>query len=389
MRLKVCAVTTWPPHRDGVALYSAQLYKQVAKFVDVEVVANIPKLQGLAKSCEKEFGAVLRCWRRGPLYPLLIFRSVFRTRAHVVHLQHGWLLYSGLIASMFFPILLSFFRLSRRPCVVTMHTVIRRKAHIYANPLFNFLAQMAVLFLSRVIVKLSQKVIVHNHLMKRVLQTGYISEGKKIVVIPHGVKKATRKPEFSQKSEKISILSLGFLRKGKGIRYLIEAFKKVNEKCPDAELLIVGESHAHDKKAYLEDFKHTLTPDIQKQVLFTGFVDETSLEKLIWGSDIIVLQSTEPYYIEASGALAAVADYGKPVVCSNVPKFQTELQNGENCVFVTPSDSTALTQALVLLIKNNKLRKCLGKNLKERSNSRDWSAVAEEHVNLYRCLVET
>lgn len=389
MRLKVCAVTTWPPHKDGVALYSAELYKQVAKFVDVDVIANIPKQQGFSKSSQEKFGAVLRCWRRGPLYPLLIFRSVFRTRAHVVHLQHGWMLYGGFIASIFFPILLGLFRLSRKPCAVTMHTVIRRKAPIFTNPSFNFLAQMTVLFLSRVIVKLSQKVIVHNHLMKEVLQKKYISNGKKIVIIPHGVKKATRKPEFSQKSEKISILSLGFLRKGKGIRYLIEAFKKVHEKCPEAELLIIGESHAHDEKDYHGDLKHALTPTIQKQVFFTGFVDETSLERLIWRSDIIVLQSTEPYYVEASGALAAVADYGKPVVCSSVPKFQTELQDGKNCVFITPSDSTALTQALVLLIKNNELREHLGKNLKERSKSRGWSAVAEEHVKLYRCLVET
>lgn len=389
MTLKVCAVTTWPPHRDGVAFYSAKLYKRVAEFVDVEVIANIPKQQGLSKSCEEKFGAVLRCWRRGPLYPLLIFRSAFRTRAHVVHLQHGWLLYGGFVASIFFPILLCFFRLSRKPCVVTMHTVIRRKVHIYANPSLNFLAQMAALFLSRAIVKLSQKVIVHNHLMKKVLQTEYISEEKKIVVIPHGVKKAAKKPEFSQKSEKISILSLGFLRKGKGIGYLIEAFEEVNKKCPEAELLIIGERHPHDRRDCHRDLKHTLTPNIQKQVLFTGFVDETSLEKLIWKSDIIALQSTEPYYIEASGALAAVADYGKPVVCSNVPKFQTDLQNGQNCILVAPSNSTALTRALVLLIGNNRLREYLGKNLKEYSKSRGWSAVAEEHVNLYRCLVET
>ena len=51
--MKVCAVTTWPPHRDGVALYSAELYKQTAKLVDLVVVANIPKQQGLSESFNK------------------------------------------------------------------------------------------------------------------------------------------------------------------------------------------------------------------------------------------------------------------------------------------------------------------------------------------------
>ncbi|UCC58006.1 MAG: glycosyltransferase family 4 protein [Candidatus Bathyarchaeum sp.] len=385
--MKVCAVTTWPPHKDGVALYSAELYKQIAKSVDLTVVANIPKQQGFSKSCEGKDGAVLRCWKRGPWYSKSIFSSVLKTRAHVVHLQHGWLLYGGFISSILFPFLLSFFRSSRKPCVVTMHTVIRKDAHIYPNSLVNFFARMAVLFVSRCIVQFSDKVIVHNRLMKEILQTEYSANVEKIVIIPHGVKKSSQKPESSQGGRGICILSLGFLRKGKGIECLIEAFKKFLEKYPDAKLVIVGGSHAHDKTGYSEGFKHFITPNIQKQVLFTGFVDEKSLEQLIWNSDIIVLQSTEPYYVEASGALAAVADYGKPVVCSKVPKFQSEFQNGEHCLAVAPSDSTELAQTLASLIENKELRNRLGKNLREAFKSRHWSAVAEEHINLYGGLL--
>lgn len=387
--MKVCAVTTWPPHRDGVALYSAELYKQIAKLVDVVIVVNITKKQGLPESHEEKDGAVLRCWKRGPWYPLHIFRSVFKTRAHLVHLQHGWLLYGGFLSSLLFPTLLFFFRLSRKPCAVTMHTVIRKDAHIYTNPLVNFLARMAILFVSRCIVQFSDKVIVHNSLMKKILQTEYIAREEKIVIIPHGVKKSSKKPESSQEGKTICILSIGFLRKDKGIDYLIEAFEKFLEKYPDAKLVFVGGSHAHDKTGYSESFKHLLAPNIQKQVLFTGFVDEKSLDQLIWESDIIVLQSTEQYYVEASGALATVADYGKPVVCSKVPKFQSELQNGEHYLAVTPSDSTELVQALISLMENKELRNRLGKNLREEFKSRRWSAVAEEHINLYRCLLKT
>ncbi len=386
--MKVCAVTTWLPHRDGVALYSAELYKQIAKLVDVVIVANILKQQELSKSCDGKAGAVLRCWKRGPWYPICIFRSVFKTRAHVVHLQHGWFLYGGFVSSIIFPFLLLFFRLSRKPCVVTMHTVIRKDAHIYTNSLVNFLARIAVLFVSKCIVQFSDKVIVHNRLMKKILQTEYSSKEEKIAIIPHGVK-SSKKPESSQKGKKISILSLGFLRKGKGIEYLIGAFKKFLEKYPDAKLVIVGGSHAHDKTDYSERSKYLLTPNIQKQVLFTGFVDEKRLGQLVWRSDIIVLQSTEPYYVEASGALAAVADYGKPVVCSKVPKFQSELQSGKHYVAVAPSDSTELAQTLASLMENKELRNRLGKNLREKFKSRRWSAVAEEHVNLYRYLLRT
>jgi glycosyltransferase involved in cell wall biosynthesis len=387
--LKVCAVTTWPPHRDGVALYSAEVYKQIAKLVDVKVVANIPRQQKLAKSWKETNVAVTRSWKRGFRYPIRIFGSVFKTRCHIVHLHHGWLLYGSLVSALLFPMLLTFFRLSRKPCVVTMHTVIRKDAHIFSNSAVNFLARMAVLLISRSIIHFSDKVIVHNHLMKKVLQTEYGAKEEKIEVIPHGVKKASKKPNFSEKEEKTCILSLGFLRKEKGIECLIEAFEKFLEQCPDSKLLIVGGSHAHDKKEYPEGFKDFLAPKLQKQVTFTGFVDEASLQQLIWRSDIIVLQSTDPYYVEASGTLATVADYGKPVVCTKVPKFQSDLKNGIHYLVVAPSDSTELTQAFTLLNKNKELGKHLGKNLKEKFESRRWSNVSEEHVKLYRLILKT
>ena len=385
--MKVCAVTTWPPHRDGVALYSSDLYKQIAELADVVVVANILTQQESIKFHEEKNKNVLRCWKRGPRFLFDIFRSVFKTRAHVVHLQHGWLLYGGCISSIFFPALLLFLRLSRKPFVVTVHTVIRKDAHLYKNSSVNFLARMAVLFVSRCIVQFSDKLIVHNRLMKATLMKEYAAKEEKIAIIPHGVKPANNCGS-PQKGKEVSIMSLGFLRKGKGISYLIEGFEKFLETCPDAKLVIVGGSHAHDKKDQSERFRHLLTPRTRKQVQFTGFVDEERLEQLIWGSDIIVLQSTEPYYVEASGALATVADYGKPVVCSKVPKFQSELQNGEHYIAVASSDSAELAKALASLMEDRELRNRLGENLKETFKSRRWSAVAAEHVNIYRQLLK-
>ncbi len=386
--LKVCAVTTWPPHRDGVALYSSDLYNQIAQRADLVVVANTLTQKELAKSTEKEDDNILRCWRRGPWFLFDVFRSVIKTRSHAVHLQHGWLLYGGCISSILFPVLLIFFRLSRKPSVVTIHTVIRKNAQLYKNFVVNFLARMAILFVIKGIEKFSDSVIVHNPLMTETLTKEYGTNIDKIAIIPHGVKSACNSNEV-QKSKEISIMSLGFLRKDKGISYLIQAFEKFLETCPDAKLIIVGGSHAHDKKDQSERFKQLLTPHTQKQVLFTGFVNEKQLEQLIWNSDIIVLQSTDPYYVEASGTLATVADYGKPVVCSKVPKFQSELRSEKHYLAVASSDSTELAQALALLMRNEELRNRLGENLREEMKNRRWSTVAAEHIKLYEQLLKS
>jgi len=389
--MKVCAITTWPPHRDGVALYSAELYTKIAELIDVKVIANVPeKLYAYRNHCEKE-KIVARCWKRGSVtYPLRIFYWASKETPDIIHLQHGWLLYGNFIFSPLILISLFLLRLSRKPCVVTMHTVIRSGAHLYENPLSNLLARMIILFTSRFIVRFSNRVIVLNHSMKKVLQADYaLQEGGKIIVIPHGVKNASKKSRMPDKCGKAHILSLGFIRENKGIESLIKAFEKFIEHYPNAELVIVGGRHAHDKKDHMENFKHLITPNLSKHVLFIDFIDEKSLDRLILTSDIIVLSSLERYYIETSGALARVAAYGKPVVCSQVPKFETELQNGKDCIMTTPGDSEELTQAFMLLAQNVQLGKDLGEKLEKKFKNRCWSAVAKQHLNVYRSILKT
>lgn len=384
--MKVCAVTTWPPHRDGVALYSSDLYSHLEELACVKVLANIPDEPDVYTRHKVEDKRVSRCWKRGSIsYPLRIFRSALHERPNLVHLHHGWLLYGNVIPSSFFLVLLFLFRLSHKPCVVTMHTVIKRRAQIYDNPVFNLLARMAIIFVSRFIVKVSDKVIVHNSLMKTVLQNEYAlrDEGSKIVVIPHGVKKTSEKPETRQKDKSVWILSLGFLRKSKVIAHLIKAFEKLLETSPHAKLVIVGGRHAHDTTDFTPSFKHLLTPTLRKNLFFTGFLDEQALNALIWRSNIIVLQSTEQYYVEASGSICRVAGYSKPIICSKVPKFQSELHNGEDCLMTTPYDLPELAQALLSLTKNTQLRKRLGDNLRKKFENNNWTAVAKRHVKLY------
>lgn len=388
--MKVCAITTWPPHRDGVALYSAELYTKIAELVDVKVIANVPEQPYAYRNhCGRE-RIVVRCWKRGSLtYPLRIFHLALKESPDIIHLQHGWLLYGNFISSPLILISLFLLRLSRKPCVVTMHTVIRRGAYLYENPLSNLLARIIILFTSRFIVRFSDRVIVLNHSMKKGLQADYaLQEGGKIIVIPHGVKDASKKSMMPDKRGKAHILSLGFIRENKGIESLIKAFEKFLEHCPTAELVIVGGRHAHDKKDHTENFKRLVTPNLSKHVFFTDFIDEKSLDRLILTSDIIVLSSLERYYIETSGALARVAGYGKPVVCSQVPKFQIELQNGKDCIMTTPGDSEELAQAFMSLTQNVQLGKNLGEKLREKFKNRCWSAVAKQHLELYRSVLK-
>ena len=91
--------------------------------------------------------------------------------------------------------------------------------------------------------------------------------------------------------------------------------------------------------------------------------------------------------IPLNGSVRKGGDYGKPVVCAKVPKFQSDLQHGKHCLLVKPSDSTELTQAFIQLSEDRELGQRLGRNLKEKFAGRRLSVVTEEHVKLYRRLL--
>lgn len=231
--------------------------------------------------------------------------------------------------------------------------------------------------------------IVHNYSMKGVLQKSVISNGVngKVVVIPHGVKVAPKRPSVIQEEKRFRILSLGFLRKSKGIEYIIAAFEKFYRAYPNSELVIVGGQHAHDKELSIEIFKNLLSSKASQHVFFTGFADEGDLDDLIWRSDVLVLHSGERNFVEASGALGRFADYEKPLVCSRVPKFQSELTNKENCIMTSPCDSADMAKALILLARNPSLRRQLGYNLRKRFEGREWESVAQAHIKLFKSLL--
>lgn len=387
--MKVCLITTWPPYPDGISFYSAQLYGHICGKMEVKVLANS------FGSVERDFRMegnckIIRCWRRGSLfYPFKIFSRVIAERPDIIHLQHGWLLYGDKIFPILFPLLLLLLRLSGKPIVVTMHTVVGGRPRLHKNIIFNFMARMAIIFLTRSIVKLSNAVIVHNNLMKEALKNMYSSrkDDWKIFVIPHGVREMAGRSGDFPGDGRVKILSLGFIRRSKGIEYLIEAFKIFSAICPESTLVIVGGKHPHDDEGYIRSLMERLSGETSN-IILTGFVDEEKLDELIWNSEIIMLPSLGDYYIEASGSLARVAMYGKPIICSKVPKFKADLEDGKDCIMVEFDKPEKLANALLLLAKDADLRRRIGRSLVNKFKDRVWCRVAEQHIDLFRSLLE-
>jgi|YelNatPaOPRAMG01_1025707.scaffolds.fasta_scaffold35851_2 glycosyltransferase involved in cell wall biosynthesis len=383
--MKVCVITTWPPHMDGIAQYSRELYTQMKDFIDIKIIAN--KLETTNKSDEHY---VERCWRRNDiLYPFKIFHSILKEKPDIVHIQHGWLLYGRSISPLLFILLLLMLRLKRIPTVVTVHTLVKKETPIYKNVLINAIVLISISAVTKLIFKLSTKIILHTYMMKNFAVNAYglKKEEEKITVIPHGSKIPHEMADVPREKDEVRILFLGFIRKEKGLECLASAFNSVVQTNKNVKLIIVGGRHAHDRPNYVKYLKAMFPQELLEKVCIKGFVDDKALDSILYGCDIIVLTSKEHNFLEVSGALYRVACYGKPVICSRVPKFTCELHDGEDCIFVEPCNSVNLAGAILFLIKNPFFRMYLGENLKKNFSSKHWAKISEGHIKLYRSVL--
>lgn len=387
--MKICVVTTWPPHRDGVAYYSAKLYRHVGKLTIVTIVGNYRQDQACTTT---PYVKVVRCWHRGsPFYIFQIFKHVVRCKADVIHIQHGWLLYGGPITSTLLPLLLFMTRLTLRPVIVTIHTVIRKSALTqipasYGTSHINPLKALTAMIITKLIGLFSSKVIIHNNLMREVLIREYKLKWDKIVVIAHGVDKE-RKSDIDKVdaiSTKRRILFFGFLRSHKGLEYLVKAMPTILRENPGTVLIVIGTHHAHNDAAYVDRIKNLVRESkLGDSVIFKGFVSEGALNGFISTSDIIALPYIDDGFVEASGVLAKLMDYGKLLVCTRIPKFQGELCEGLDCIMVKPRNVEALAESISIFLNHPEATKKLGKNLKKKAKSRYWDIVATKHFELY------
>ena len=163
--------------------------------------------------------------------------------------------------------------------------------------------------------------------------------------------------EIQISMEQTVILFLGRLNRDKGIPELAEAFANLSVVCDDILLLLVGAE---------EDFPFTevqklcaARPELLRRVLFTA-----QPERYMASADIFCL----PSYREGFGlGIIEAAACGVPAVATRIDGITDAVDEGKTGLLVPAGDVTALTQALLKLIKDRQLRQNMGQAAKARA----------------------
>lgn len=149
-------------------------------------------------------------------------------------------------------------------------------------------------------------------------------------------------------SEKQVILFFGFVRKYKGLKYILEAMPAVHRQLPDCELLIAGDFFNHDKEEYLAFIKKLGIGSCIR--IFDGYIPDGEVEKFFAASDLVVL----PYESATQSGIVQIAfGFEVPVIVTDVGGLPEVVEDGKTGYVVAPC-SRALEEKIICFFRESK-----------------------------------
>lgn len=176
------------------------------------------------------------------------------------------------------------------------------------------------------------------------------------------------------------LLFMGRLHPKKGLDLLIPAFAQVQQRHPEARLVLAGPDPVGYRQALIE-LAHSF--QVQSRVLFPGMVTNLYKQALLQRADLFALPSySQGFSVAVLEALAAA----KPVVISQNCYFNEVLSVG--CGQVVDNSRSQLAQALNdLLDLDGQTRASMGQRGRELIEQKyTWPSIAGQMCDLYNCV---
>jgi spore coat protein SA len=219
-------------------------------------------------------------------------------------------------------------------------------------------------------------------------------------VILNGVNLDKFRPIWEQKEKALAlrkkyglenatvVLFAGAIRERKGVHLLIEAFKQVSAKHPEAKLVIAGgdKDNLEAKDAYAQKLRAEASK-LQNNVIFTGYFPPAEINNIYLLGDIFVAPSIwdEPFGLVFTEASAT----GLAVIGSNRGGIPEIIMDGQTGYLADPTNINELADKINTLIESPKLRDQFGKSARKYMESKfSWNRVADEIEALYDKLLK-
>jgi glycosyltransferase involved in cell wall biosynthesis len=203
----------------------------------------------------------------------------------------------------------------------------------------------------------------------------------KLVTIPNGVDTETFSPVEREARREVNMVCAARLIERKGQHHLLEALARL-QGCSRRPVCVtlIGTG---DAERPLRDLTARL--HIAHAVTFTGYVPRDRMPDMYRAADLFVLPSQQE---GMSIALLEAMASGLPVVVTQTGGTDELVTKGVNGDIVQWGDIEALTQALKVLVEDDRMRSRFGAESRRRAIPFGWSALAARYLNLCMTVVK-
>lgn len=173
------------------------------------------------------------------------------------------------------------------------------------------------------------------------------------------------------------LLFFGFVRKYKGLQYLLEAMKLLKERDFKVQLWVVGD-FGEDKDEYVEQIRRF---EIEDQVqMVEGYVPDDEVEKYFAASDLVVL----PYLSATQSGIVQIAfGFEKPVLVTEVGGLPDVVTNGKTGYVVEPRSAEMIAEAIMDYYINNR-REAFVSQIEKEKDRFSWKTFVDTMMEMVR-----
>jgi glycosyltransferase involved in cell wall biosynthesis len=238
--------------------------------------------------------------------------------------------------------------------------------------------KLAPVILNRLYSKFDFQFIQHYDYLSKNFSDFYGVDSKKVHTVRCGPLEVYKR--FSEKratEEPNSILFFGRISPYKGIEYLIDAVGHMKRHVPTLKCVIAGRG----------DVPIELLNNGQYEI-HNYHIQNDELVDFVQKASIVVLPYTDATH---SAVLMTAYAFNKPVVASAVGGIPEVVKDGITGYLVPPRNSEALATAIVDLLRDERKRNSMKRNIKRmcREGDLSWTKIAANTLVVYRDAIRS
>lgn len=211
------------------------------------------------------------------------------------------------------------------------------------------------------------------------IKTGY--NERVIIVIPMGLT-LPNNLKLEKKEKNPTLISVGRLNIQKGTISILEAFSKIHDSFPNANLWLVGSATSEFRK---EIENMLISEKIKNKVRLWGFVSEREKFSLMARAHILISASAQ----EGWGLTVPEAGFvNTPSVVYNIPGFRDIIIQNKTGILVN-SNPNDLAKETIGLLQDDKKYKALQVAGQNHSKKYSWDKTAEVALQFIKSQIKT